>query len=105
PGDLWRLALCGGWLYVAAVIDLFSRKVVGWSVSQSLATDLVQAALRDAIEKRRPDGSQLLHHSDRSCQSPAMPISRHCEHSASPVRCQEPATVTTTAWPNGSSGA
>jgi hypothetical protein len=41
--------------YLAAVVDLFSRKVVGWSVSQSLATDLVQAALRVVIEKRRGD--------------------------------------------------
>lgn len=62
------LTTSAGWVYLAAVIDLFSRKVVGWSVGQSLATDLVQAALREAIEKRRPDGSQLLHHSDRGCQ-------------------------------------
>lgn len=66
--DITYLATSTGWVYLAAVIDLFSRKVVGWSISQSLATDLVQAALRDAIEKRRPDGSQLLHHSDRGCQ-------------------------------------
>lgn len=67
--DITYLATTAGWGYLAAVIDLFSRKVVGWSISQSLATDLVQAALREAIEKRRPDGSQLLHHSDRGCQS------------------------------------
>ena len=66
--DITYLATAAGWVYLAAVVDLFSRKVVGWSVSQSLATDLVQAALREAIEKRRPDGSQLLHHSDRGCQ-------------------------------------
>lgn len=66
--DITYLATSAGWVYLAAVVDLFSRKVVGWSVSQSLATDLVQAALREAIEKRRPDGSQLLHHSDRGCQ-------------------------------------
>jgi len=66
--DITYLATSVGWVYLAAVVDLFSRKVVGWSVSQSLATDLVQAALRDAVEKRGPDGSQLLHHSDRGCQ-------------------------------------
>ena len=66
--DITYLATSAGWVYLTAVIDLFSRKVVGWSVSQSLATELVQAALREAIEKRRPDGSQLLHHSDRGCQ-------------------------------------
>lgn len=66
--DITYLATEAGWVYLAAVVDLFSRKVVGWAVSQSLATGLVQAALKDAIEKRRPDGSQLLHHSDRGCQ-------------------------------------
>lgn len=66
--DITYLATEAGWVYLAAVVDLFSRKVVGWAVSQSLATELVQAALKDAIEKRRPDGSQLLHHSDRGCQ-------------------------------------
>ena len=53
--DITYLATSAGWVYLAAVIDLFGRKVVGWSVSQSLATDLVQAALRDVIEKRRGD--------------------------------------------------
>jgi putative transposase len=48
--------------------DLFSRKVVGWSIGASLATGLVSDALRSAIERRRPDGRQLLHHSDRGCQ-------------------------------------
>jgi len=41
---------------------------LGWSLSDSLATDLVAAALRQAIEARRPVGSRLLHHSDRGCQ-------------------------------------
>ena len=66
--DITYLATAAGWVYLAAVIDLFSRRVVGWSVGSSLATDLVQAALHDAVQKRRPDGSELLHHSDRGCQ-------------------------------------
>ena len=57
-----------GWVYVAVVLDLFSRKVVGWSISDSLATSLVAEALRRAIESRRPVGKRLLHHSDRGCQ-------------------------------------
>jgi len=57
-----------GWVYLAVVIDLFSRKVVGWSIGASLATQLVSDALRQAIESRRPDGKRLLHHSDRGCQ-------------------------------------
>jgi len=66
--DITYLATAAGWVYLAAVVDLFSRKVVGWSISASLATEVVSEALRDAIERRRPNGKQLLHHSDRGCQ-------------------------------------
>lgn len=66
--DITYLRTAQGWVYLAAVIDLFSRKVVGWALSDSLATDLVSEALRVAIERRRPIGKQLLHHSDRGCQ-------------------------------------
>jgi len=66
--DITYLATATGWVYLAAVVDLFSRKVVGWSIGTSLATELVSDALRSAIERRRPDGKQLLHHSDRGCQ-------------------------------------
>jgi putative transposase len=66
--DITYLATAAGWVYLAAVVDLFSRKVVGWSIGTSLATELVSDALRCAVEWRRPDGKQLLHHSDRGCQ-------------------------------------
>ena len=56
-----------GWLYVAAVIDLFSRRVVGWSMSASMAAQLVADALMMAIWRRgKPDA--LLHHSDQGSQ-------------------------------------
>ncbi len=66
--DITYLATAAGWVYLAVVMDLFSRKVVGWAIDTSLATELVSQALRQAIEARRPDGKQLLHHSDRGCQ-------------------------------------
>ena len=66
--DITYLPTAAGWVYLAVVLDLFSRKVVGWSLSASLATELVSEALRHAIESRRPRGDQLLHHSDRGCQ-------------------------------------
>jgi putative transposase len=66
--DITYLPIAQGWVYLAVVLDLFSRKVVGWSLSASLATPLVSDALRKAIEARRPDTSRLLHHSDRGCQ-------------------------------------
>jgi putative transposase len=66
--DITYLPTLAGWVYLAVVVDLFSRKVVGWSIDDSLATPLVATALRRAIESRRPQGSELLHHSDRGCQ-------------------------------------
>jgi len=66
--DITYLATAEGWVYLAVVLDLFSRKVVGWALSHSLATELVSAALRQAVQARRPEGRHLLHHSDRGCQ-------------------------------------
>jgi putative transposase len=66
--DITYLPTQLGWVYVAVVLDLFSRKVVGWSISESLATPLVSTTLRNAIEARRPDTKSLLHHSDRGSQ-------------------------------------
>ena len=66
--DITYLPTATGWVYLAVVLDLFSRKVVGWQLGDSLATELVSDALRSAIEARRPAGQALLHHSDRGCQ-------------------------------------
>jgi len=66
--DITYLPTPTGWVYLAVVLDLFGRKVVGWSIGNSLATELVSNALRRAIEHRRPNGNELLHHSDRGCQ-------------------------------------
>ena len=56
-----------GWLYLVAVLDLFSRRVVGWAMSQSLDAPLVIAALRMALGQRRPTSTLILH-SDRGSQ-------------------------------------
>ena len=56
-----------GWSYCAAILDLFSRSVVGWAVGASLSTALPLAALDMAVRRRRP-GKGLMHHSDRGCQ-------------------------------------
>ena len=66
-GDITYINTWEGWLYLATVIDLASRRVVGWAVADHLKTDLVDAALSDALARRRPaDG--LVFHSDRGCQ-------------------------------------
>lgn len=56
-----------GFLYLAGVVDLFSRKIVGWSIKDTLHTDLCVEALEMALADRRPE-HPILHHSDRGCQ-------------------------------------
>lgn len=56
-----------GWLYLATVMDLYSRRIVGWSLGQTLATALVMKALQMALGRRRP-AAGVVHHSDRGCQ-------------------------------------
>jgi putative transposase len=66
-GDITYIATGEGWLYLAAVLDLGSRKVVGWATADHLRSELVERALGNALEHRRPTGS-VLHHSDRGVQ-------------------------------------
>jgi putative transposase len=56
-----------GWLYLAAVMDLFSRKIVGWAMRDHLRTELASSALTMALERQRP-AVGLIHHSDRGVQ-------------------------------------
>jgi len=65
--DITYLATRTGWLYLTVIIDLFSRMVVGWSLSSSLSHTMVIAALKRAIRRRRP-GKGLIFHSDRGIQ-------------------------------------
>ena len=58
-----------GWLYVAFVIDVFARRIVGWRVSRSMCTDFVLDALEQALYARQPErNDSLIHHSDRGSQ-------------------------------------
>lgn len=66
-GDITYLWTQEGWLYLAVVLDLFSRQVVGWSMSQRMTRELVKDALRMAYWRRKP-GSGVIFHSDRGSQ-------------------------------------
>jgi transposase InsO family protein len=66
-GDITYLQTDEGWLYLAAILDTYSRRIVGWTTSESLDRDFVVEALDRALAARRPDEG-LLHHSDRGCQ-------------------------------------
>ncbi len=65
--DMTYIATDEGWLYLAVVMDLFSRRVVGWSMTDHMRSELVTDALKMAVAHRRP-GRGLLHHSDRGVQ-------------------------------------
>jgi transposase InsO family protein len=66
--DLTYVATWRGFVYVAFVIDVFSRLIVGWRVSSSLRSDLALEALEQALYDRKPDQEGLVHHSDRGVQ-------------------------------------
>jgi len=65
--DITYVKTAEGWLYLAAVLDLWSRRVVGWATAPTLHATLTEAALRKAIRDRQPPRG-LLHHSDRGSQ-------------------------------------
>ena len=72
PNQVWATDITfiwtqEGWLYLAVVVDLYSRRVVGWSMADHVRTELVIGALEMALGNRLPDAS-LLHHSDRGSQ-------------------------------------
>ena len=66
-GDITYLPTADGWLYLAVLLDLCSKTVVGWAMSEELNTSVALAALRMALERRRP-AAGLVHHSDRGIQ-------------------------------------
>jgi transposase InsO family protein len=74
PNQLWvsdftYVSTWQGWLYVAFVIDVFARRIVGWRVSSAMRTDFVLDALEQALYDRQPENSDaLVHHSDRGSQ-------------------------------------
>ena len=73
PNQLWvsdftYVSTWQGWLYVAFIIDVYARRIVGWRVSRSMQTDFVMDALEQALYERQPDRDSLIHHSDRGSQ-------------------------------------
>jgi len=73
--DITYIPTREGWLYLAVVMDLYARKIVGWSMSHQITANLVEDALRMALYERQPDPG-LLHHSDRGSQYASEQIRR-----------------------------
>lgn len=65
--DITYIPTGEGWLYLASIIDVFSRKVVGWAMDETMKTELALSALRMALGERKPEAG-LVHHSDRGSQ-------------------------------------
>jgi len=81
PNRLWvadisYVATHEGWLFLAVVLDAFSRRVVGWAMADHLRTELVTEALTMARHRRRP-AAGLIHHSDRGCQYTSLAFGQH----------------------------
>jgi transposase InsO family protein len=66
-GDITYVPTREGWLYLAVLLDLFSRRVVGWATSDTIDTLLALSALNMALSQRQPS-SNLVHHTDRDCR-------------------------------------
>lgn len=81
PNQLWVadatfIPTWAGFLYLAMVLDVYSRKIVGWAMGNSLNTQLMLDALNMAITQRQPKG--VIHHSDRGCQYTSYAFGKRC---------------------------
>jgi len=81
PNEIWvaditYIPTASGFLYLAVVLDVFSRRIVGWAMESHLRTSLVLAALDMAVHQRRPDN--VIHHSDQGCQYTSLAFGRRC---------------------------
>ena len=82
PDQLWvaditYIPTWAGFLYLAVVVDVFSRRVVGWAMANHLRTELVLQALNMAIWRRRPEG--VIHHSDQGSQYTSIAFGKRCK--------------------------
>lgn len=78
--DITYVRTWEGWLYLAVVLDCFSRRVVGWAMADHLRTELVLEALGMAVWQRRPPAGAV-HHSDHGCQYTSLAFGRELRHS------------------------
>jgi putative transposase len=65
--DITYIPTGEGWLYLATVMDLYSRMIIGWALRERMETRLVEDAMRSALQRRQP-GQEIIHHSDRGSQ-------------------------------------
>ena len=81
PNELWvaditYVPTASGFLFVSVVLDVWSRRIVGWSMASHLRTELVLESLDMAVQRRQPE--QVIHHSDQGCQYTSYAFGRRC---------------------------
>ncbi|WP_425306126.1 DDE-type integrase/transposase/recombinase [Actinomyces succiniciruminis] len=94
-----------GWVYVALVTDVYSRRIVGWQTSTSLYTDLALGALKMGIWQRQREGADLkglIHHSDRGSSTGRYVTGRPCPTATLWPRWGRRVIPTITLWPRPS---
>jgi putative transposase len=82
PNQLWvadmtYIPTWSGWLYLAMVMDVYSRKIVGWAMDTNMRTELILDALQMAVTQRQPRG--VIHHSDRGSQYTSYAFGKRCQ--------------------------
>jgi putative transposase len=82
PNQLWvadmtYIPTWAGFIYLAVVVDVWSRRIVGWSFGETMTSELVLAALNMALELRKPDG--VIHHSDQGSQYTSIAFGKRCK--------------------------
>lgn len=83
PNKLWVADITyvptwAGFLFLAIVLDVFSRRIVGWAMATHLKTELVLDALETAFAQRKPTGEGVTHHSDHGCQYTSLAFGKRC---------------------------
>ena len=106
PNQLWVADItfvptASGFLYLAVVLDAWSRKIIGWSMANYLRTELVLDALEMAIGQRRPDG--VIHHSDQGSQYTSLAFGKRCKEAGVRPSMDRSAMPTTTPCARASS--
>ena len=74
--DLTYVPTWAGFIYLAVVLDAWSRRVVGWAIGETMTAELVLQALNMALQQRRPDG--VIHHSDQGSQYASIAFGERC---------------------------
>jgi transposase InsO family protein len=77
-GDITYIRTWQGWAYMASVIDMHSRRLIGWAIDDNMRTELVLDALEMAVKTRRP-GNGVIFHSDRGCQYTSARFDEYCK--------------------------